>query len=290
MADGGSKLAPLAKRARALMEQEIHDVMRWQAILMAVALTGRMRMPESTLDSGVWYRSPDVSDRVMHPDIPGVFRARAATMLLRVHAGISLPVLSTPSDRSGFLRPQSLLSRYREYLSAGHELDTTDAALALMRLDVTEADVESFGLDAADPLHAAIAIACTGEIPAALPATMPEALMIAAIACRMPDVDPAPLAKRLGRALPGAGAAPDYSLGFTDLRGFSQLLLATAPALTLPVPEDWIAPAAPVSQRCAGAQRFGRVTWQPISRRASRVSIPMTESSTIRIGFLSRHS
>ncbi|MEO0917092.1 MAG: DUF6493 family protein, partial [Pseudomonadota bacterium] len=123
-------LSPLRKRARQLFDRPNDSVMR-----MALSITGcdlADRMPQQSL----WQEVKASSTRQLLP--PGtfgrLFMDRNAEILTRVMGGHSLPMLSAPSESSGYIAPDDLVERLTAYGAAGVEPGSVDMQIALLRL------------------------------------------------------------------------------------------------------------------------------------------------------------
>ncbi|WP_298843607.1 DUF6493 family protein [uncultured Roseobacter sp.] len=123
-------LSPLKKRARQFFENRNDSVVR-----LVLAVTG-CDLAEGTLQHMPWHQREMNAQRPVL--IPGTFGRllmdRNAEILAQVMSGHSVPMLSLPSDTSGHISADDLVSRLKIWRDKGLEPGNTDLQLALLRL------------------------------------------------------------------------------------------------------------------------------------------------------------
>ncbi|WP_170754205.1 DUF6493 family protein [Ruegeria lacuscaerulensis] len=137
----------------------------------------------------------------------GMFSARSAELLAFVQAGLSVPMLSAPTDNRGYLAPQQLIQRMDEYRQKKLVPGQADFKLALMRLAPEDREAALLDFTPETEEERALAYAMGADH---IPEKDPQ-LWALAWASRLPcRPDPA-VQKLVGNSIPGAGVPAIYT-------------------------------------------------------------------------------
>ena len=164
LAEEEARLSPLLKRARQVA-QNYGDV----ELRLVMAVTARALTEAITL-TGLHREAGDQAPALFRDRaaLQSVHLARNLEMAARVRRGVSLPLLSLPSDTRGMIRAGDLRARLAAYAATGETPGVTDMSLALMRLDPGST---SEGIDTATEAGRALAYA-TGQAVEVGPGTV----------------------------------------------------------------------------------------------------------------------
>jgi len=174
----------------------------------------------------------------------GFLLRRLSALADQVVAFRSLPLLSTPTHRGGWIEPEVLVERWCAWQAAGVEPDRHDKVLALLRLAPEGRDAACMR---ARRLEGEAGLALRYALGEHTPTGADAAIWLAAARSRQPHGDLPDFEKRHPRLGPGAGLEPRYLIALPQVTVEPNPPETSDPAL-LPV----------LLQR--GGQRFGW-TW-----------------------------
>ena len=153
-------LSPLRKRAKQICAAPGESEVRF-----VLALTGRALAEGVDLKAvfKVESRGRDDFASVLPLGLQEAHLNRNIALLARVDRGVSLPMLSLPSDTSGEVSGTDLLSRMSLYRAAGVDPDMNDLGFALMRLNIEDGTACDLPIDS--EAERAIAYAFGNDVP-----------------------------------------------------------------------------------------------------------------------------